>query len=106
MDTKLAVMFALAFGASVFFWGRGLIRGNAGDLYAGAGTLAATCMITLYTAGHSGVFSFIGLLVGGFGLTSLVLSLFASDKCPLDRSSRIVIGLGCLLGGLFLQVIL
>ena len=100
------VGFGLAFGASVFFWGRGLIRGNAGDVYAGAGTLAATCIVAFLAAGHSGVFGLVGLLVGGFGLASLVLSLFAGPKCPLDRGSRIVIGVGCLLGGLFLQVIL
>jgi len=106
MDTKLVVGCALAFGASVFFWGRGLSRASKGDLVAGCVTLAVICGIMFFTATSSAVFSFIGLLVGGFGIASLVLSLFASPQCPLDRNSRVAIGAGAILGGLFLQLIL
>ena len=106
METPLAVVFALAVGAALFFWGRGMVRARKGDLVAGCIILAVICGIFYVTATSSAVFSFIGMLVSGFGLATLILSSFASPNCPIRKDIRRTLGVVAILLGLFLQMIL
>ena len=79
---------------SLFFWARGIVRGDRDDLLVGVVLLVVVSCATTIAAGHSGVFSQIGGLYFLFGIATYVAGFFARPDGPVKPRDRSA--LGCL----------
>ena len=116
-DNLVVLLTVLMVAAPGFFWARGMIRGNGGDMAAGEGLLVAISFVALccgdllITAGRScrpgrgpSGGPIVGVIFFLFGVVTLVVNLFAPRKCLLTRSERITIGIVTILIGIGLLV--
>ena len=102
MFEKVITVFSLLVGVvPFFFWIRGIVRGNKGDLRIGLILLVVTSLIAVGLAGASGIFSQLGVVFFLLGIATLVAGSFAKADCLIKRQDRIalaslfmIIGLG------------
>ena len=99
------VLFALALGAAIFFWGRGIRNVRTSDLIAGPAILAALCAVLLVLTGSSAAFGLIGELVAVFGIATVLLSPMARSGGAFSRGAVAAIGVGTVILGLCLLLI-
>jgi hypothetical protein len=97
---------ALALGAAIFFWGRGIRNGRKSDLVAGPAILVALCITLLVVIGISSVFMLIGGLLFVFGIATLVLSRLARVDGTFCKRNVIAIGAGLAIAGVCLSLII
>ena len=65
---------------SLFFWLRGILRANKGDLVAGLVILLAICSAILLIAPSSAAFNNVGCILIVYGAGTYVTSHFAKDN--------------------------
>lgn len=80
---------------NLLVWARGIVRGNRGDLLAGAGLLLLLAVGRFHLVGESGACSDVGVLFLLFGLTTLAAGRFAR---PARRDTDAVAALCIVLG--------
>lgn len=94
-DERAAVLL-LGLAMPIFFWVRGIGRGNKSDLMAGAIILAFIAFALIAVArgivGWEGAFTIAGLFLVIFGIAALLAESIAKPDCPLRRKHRILIG--------------
>ena len=103
MEWTLVAAISAALLASLFFWCRGMRRASTGDMIAGLATFLVTLVVTVRFTFES--FGWAGALVALFGFTTLLFSRWASPACPLPKSTREVLGAGCIIMSFFLATI-
>lgn len=75
-----------------FFWVRGIVRSNAGDMAAGIVILIVIAFWVCLAGNHSGSHLFGGILFL-FGIVTLIAGSFAKPDCPIPQMIRIFIAI-------------
>jgi hypothetical protein len=75
---------------SLFFWVRGIVRANKGDLMAGLGILLGTCSAILLIVPSSAAFTDVGCILIVYGAGTYVASCFARDNRLFKRRELVV----------------
>jgi hypothetical protein len=88
-EMAITVVSNLAFLMPLFFWARGIVRGNKGDMAAG---LILLFLISFGALVVSGDFPIAGSFLL-FGITTLIAGSFAKPDCALKRRDRIAIAI-------------
>ncbi len=105
-DKILTAVSLLALALLFFFWVRGIVRGNKGDLAAGIVILILISFGARAVASHSGVISQIGGLLFLFGIATLVAGSFAKPDCPIKRKDRIAIAVLFIILGVLMYLVI
>jgi hypothetical protein len=95
----------LALVMSFYFWIRGIVRGNKGDLIAGV-ILLFVISFGAIVIDHFGVRSVVGALLFLFGVATLVSGSFAKPDCPIKRKDRIIMATMFIVVGIFASLII
>ena len=75
---------------SLFFWLRGIVRANMGDLVAGLAILLVVSASVLFVVGQSGAFNYVGCVLIVFGVATYVVSRFVKDT-PLFKRRDLIL---------------
>ncbi len=75
---------------SLFFWIRGLVRTNLGDIAAGLGILLVTCSAVLFILRSSAAFNGVGAVLILYGAGTYVASRFTSDNRWFKRKDLVL----------------
>ena len=86
-STAAAILFPVV---SLFFWVRGLVRPNMGDLVAGLAILLMISVALLLLSGIPHGFNYVGGILVLFGIGTYVTSRFAQDN-PLFKKRELVL---------------
>jgi thiol:disulfide interchange protein len=106
MESYTDILLALPFLISLFFWGRGLRKGNRGDLLLGVLLLLLAAFLAMAVVGHSGVISFIGGFFLLFGIVSILMRKDAAEKKIMSKSGVILIAILLIVLGILASMVI
>lgn len=106
MESYTEMLLAVPFLISLFFWGRGLFRGNRGDLLLGVILLIIAAFLAMAVVGHSGVISFIGGFLLPFGIVSILMRKDAAEKRCMSKSGVILIAILLIILGILASMVI
>jgi thiol:disulfide interchange protein len=106
MELDVNRLIAAPFLISLFFWGRGLLKGNRDDILLGLVLLVLSSFLAIVVVGHSGVISFIGGFLFLFGIVSLLMRKGAVENRLMSTSGALQIGIVFVILGILASLII